>query len=228
MSVNRTGGALERMCHGIIVLVSVLVPRSRRSGWREEWESEVWHHLHTHGQGSGALPGAALLVRCLGAFPHALWEIDATQPLTRTLDLEQMVGSALAPGRFQALLLGLFSVFAVGLAGVGVYSILAEGVNERRREIGVRMAMGAQPSSVVQEVVRRGLRLAVASIAVGGLVAFGVTRLLATLLFGVGPRDPLAFLLTPLFLIAVVALASCLPARQAARIDPSAALRNER
>ena len=219
MSVNRTGGALERMCHGIIVLVSVLVPRSRRSGWREEWESEVWHHLHTHGQGSGALPGAALLVRCLGAFPHALWEIDATQPLTRTLDLEQMVGSALAPGRFQALLLGLFSVFAVGLAGVGVYSILAEGVNERRREIGVRMAMGAQPSSVVQEVVRRGLRLAVASIAVGGLVAFGVTRLLATLLFGVGPRDPLAFLLTPLFLIA---------ARQAARIDPSAALRNER
>ena len=153
MSVNRTGDALERMCHGIIVLVSVLVPRSRRSGWREEWESEVWHHLHTHGQGSGALPGAALLVRCLGAFPHALWEIDATQPLTRTLDLEQMVGSALAPGRFQALLLGLFSVFAVGLAGVGVYSILAEGVNERRREIGVRMAMGAQPSSVVQEVV---------------------------------------------------------------------------
>ena len=120
MSVNRTGGALERMCHGIIVLVSVLVPRSRRSGWCEEWESEVWHHLHTHGQGSGALPGAALLVRCLGAFPHALWEIDATQPLTRTLDLEQMVGSALAPGRFQALLLGLFSVFAVGLAGVGV------------------------------------------------------------------------------------------------------------
>ena len=169
---------------------------------------------------AGEVPGRA--------FPHALWEIDATQPLTRTLDLEQMVGSALAPGRFQALLLGLFSVFAVGLAGVGVYSILAEGVNERRREIGVRMAMGAQPSSVVQEVVRRGLRLAVASIAVGGLVAFGVTRLLATLLFGVGPRDPLAFLLTPLFLIAVVALASWLPARQAARIDPSAALRNER
>ena len=90
------------------------------------------------------------------------------------------------------------------------------------------MAMGAQPSSVVQEVVRRGLRLAVASIAVGGLVAFGVTRLLATLLFGVGPRDPLAFLLTPLFLIAVVVLASWIPARQAARIDPSAALRNER
>ena len=172
--------------------------------------------------------GAALLVRCLGAFPHALCEVDATQPLTRTSDLEQMVGSSLAPGRFQALLLGQFSVFAVGLAGVGVYSILAEGVNERRREIGVRMAMGAQPSSVLQEVVRRGLRLAVASIAVGGLVAFGVTRLLATLLFGVGPRDPLAFLLTPLFLIAVVVLASWIPARQATPIDPSAALRNER
>ena len=82
-------GALERVCHRIIVLVSVLVPRSRRSGWREEWESEVWHHLHTHGQGSVALPGAALLVRCLGAFPHALWEVDATQPLTRTSGMEQ-------------------------------------------------------------------------------------------------------------------------------------------
>ena len=73
MSEGRKGGALETVCRGIIVLASVLVPRSRRSGWREEWESEVWHHLHTHGTGSGVLPGVALLLRCVGAFPHALW-----------------------------------------------------------------------------------------------------------------------------------------------------------
>ena len=119
-------------------------------------------------------------------------------------------------------------MLAVGLAGVGVYGILAEGVNERRREIGVRMAMGAQPSSVVRAVVRRALRLAVAGIVVGGLAAFGVTRWLSSLLFAVGPRDPVAFLLTPMFLIAVVALASWIPAHQAARVDPSTALRNER
>lgn len=179
--------------------------------------------------------GVRLVVRGSDGVPprldelrSAIWEVDASQPLTRTSDLEQMVGGSLAPGRFQALLLGLFSVLAVGLAAVGVYSILAEGVNERRREIGVRMAMGAQPSSVVQEVVRRGVKLAVAGCAVGALVAFGVTRLLATFLFGVGPLDPVAFLLTPLCLVAVVALASWIPAHQAARVDPATALRDER
>ena len=158
----------------------------------------------------------------------AIWEVDPGQPLTRTSDVEQLVGGSLAPGRFQALLLGLFSLLAVGLAGVGVYGILAEGVNERGREIGVRMAMGARPSSVVNEVVQRGLKIAAAGIVVGGIAAFGTTRVLSNLLFGVGPRDPYAFLLTPLFLLAVVVLASWIPAHQAARVDPSTALRSDR
>jgi ABC-type antimicrobial peptide transport system permease subunit len=143
-------------------------------------------------------------------------------------DYFSLLGGSPAPGRFQALLLGLFSLVAFGLAGVGVYGILAEGVNERRREIGVRTAMGARPSSVVNEVVQRGLKIAAAGIVVGGIAAFGTTRVLSHLLFGVGPRDPYAFLLTPLFLLAVMVLASWIPAHQVARVDPSTALRSDR
>ena len=398
----------------MIGLAGLLVPGGRRAGWREEWEAEVWHHLQHNGNGSGALSGVALLLRCLGAFPHALWvrregwtmdgilqdlrfavrtlarrpmftfvavatlalgiggntavfsvvntvllrplpvpnsdrlvwvwdplyaldrgvlgtslrldgvpytvvgvlpeglsfpgadvllpptfgadwytgrqahflrpigllsdgaglsdtqagldgtvlafsagvsmlvgllfglapelesvtvaldrvtERVATHPGVEGVgaatvmpfsgnggdtyvyaeerppeqirniqntafikfveeDYFSLLGGSLAPGRFQALLLGLFSLLAVGLAGVGVYGILAEGVNERRREIGVRTAMGARPSSVVNEVVQRGLKIAAAGIVVGGIAAFGTTRVLSHLLFGVGPRDP--------------------------------------
>jgi ABC-type antimicrobial peptide transport system permease subunit len=151
--------------------------------------------------------------------------LDPTQPLTHSLDLSDTVSTSLAPGRFQALVLGLFAALAVGLAGIGIYGVLSESVNERRREIGVRLAMGAQPSVVVREIVLRGLRVAVFGIVVGGVAALGMTRLLSTLLFGVGPRDPITFVAAPLFLLAVVLLSSWLPASRASRVDPVAALR---
>lgn len=159
---------------------------------------------------------------------EAVWDVDPTQLLTRVSSLDTMIATTLAPGRFQAVVLGLFSALAVLLAGIGIYGVLAEGVNERRREIGVRMAMGAQPSEVVRDVVRRGLVVAVAGIGVGAVVAVGATRLLSSLLFAVEPGDPLTFVLTPVFLLGVVLLSSWIPAAQAARVDPVQALREER
>lgn len=161
------------------------------------------------------------------AFREVLWEVDPTQPLTRASELESMVASSLAPGRFQAILVGLFSGFAVLLAAVGLYGLLAEGVSQRRRELGVRLALGEDRSSVVRAVVGRGLRLATLGSAAGAVGAYALAGLLSSLLYGVGPRDPVSFLLTPAFLLLIVLVASWLPAVRAARVDPAMALRTE-
>jgi putative ABC transport system permease protein len=160
---------------------------------------------------------------------QAIWDVAPEQTLSRVTHVASMVQGTMAPVRLQAMLLGAFSALAVTLAGLGIYGVLAEGVSGRRREIGVRMAMGAQPSSVVGDVVAQGVRVAAIGLAVGAVAALFAMRLLAstTLLFGVGPNDPATFLLTPLFLMVVVLVSSWIPARQAARIDPVAALRAE-
>ncbi|MEE2899713.1 MAG: FtsX-like permease family protein [Gemmatimonadota bacterium] len=131
---------------------------------------------------------------------------------------------------FRSALLMLFAAiaFVLLIACGNVANLLLARAAGRRGEVAVRSALGARPSSVVNEVVQRGLKIAAAGIVVGGIAAFGTTRVLSNLLFGVGPRDPYAFLLTSLFLLAGVVLASWIPAHQAARVDPSTALRSDR
>jgi putative ABC transport system permease protein len=168
----------------------------------------------------GAAPPADELRR-------AVWEVDPRQTVPRVSRMENMVDGSLAPSRFQASLVGLFAALAVALAAVGIYGVLVQAVNDRRREIGVRMAMGAQGRALVRMVVGRGLKMGVLGLAVGAVGAVVASRLLESLLFGVAPRDPATFALTPVFLLGVVVLSAWLPARRATRTDPVEVLREE-
>jgi len=157
----------------------------------------------------------------------AVWEVDPDQPLTRVELLDEMIRSTTASNRFQTALLGVFALMALFLASIGIYGVLSFYVGQRRREIGIRMALGAEPGSTVGLVLRRGGILIVGGVVSGLAGSAALTRLLAGLLYGVEPMDPVSFLVAPLILVTVAFLASYLPARRASRIDPAVALRIE-
>src|SRR5687767_13615595 len=144
-----------------------------------------------------------------------------------TVTMDQAVAASVAPPRFRMLLLGLFAMAATLIATCGIYGLMAYAVTQRRREIGVRMALGAQRRDVLRLVLTRALRIVGAGLIVGLAGAAAVTRVLQTFLFGVTPTDPVAFTVVTLLLLAVGLTAAWLPARRAARIDPWAALRAE-
>ena len=145
----------------------------------------------------------------------------------RTRPMAEVVSGALSRPRFHLLLVGSFAVVALGLAAVGIYGVTAMSVTRRTREIGIRMALGAQTGDVLGRVLAQGMW----PVALGGLAgvagAVGMTRALRSMLFGVTPLDPVSFALAPTMLAAVALLACYLPARRALRIDPIAALREE-
>ncbi|HEY2149753.1 MAG TPA: FtsX-like permease family protein, partial [Vicinamibacterales bacterium] len=141
----------------------------------------------------------------------------------RTMD--EVVGRSIAERRFTMLLLATFAVVAVLLAAIGVYGVLAYLVSQRTQEIGVRLAIGATPGNVVGLFVREGAMLMAIGVACGLAGALLVTRALSTLLFGVTTTDPLTFAAVAVTLTIVALLASYVPARRAARVDPMTALR---
>ncbi|MEO8520828.1 MAG: ABC transporter permease [Acidobacteriota bacterium] len=148
-------------------------------------------------------------------------------PIVGTLTMDEAVAASVAAPRFRTLLLGLFAVAATLIATCGIYGLMAYAVTQRRREIGVRMALGAESGDVLRLVLTRALRIVGAGLIVGLAGAVGVTRVLQRFLFGVTPTDPLAFTVVTLLLMAVGLMAAWLPARRATRIDPCAALRAE-
>jgi putative ABC transport system permease protein len=148
-------------------------------------------------------------------------------PQPRIRLLTDDVGESVAQPRFQAELLSLFGALAVLLAACGIYGVLACSVTQRQREIGVRMALGAQDSDVLRLVLGQGMRLVLAGVAIGVLVALALTRVLISLLYEVKSSDPLTFAAVSLFLVAVALLACWLPAQRAMRIHPIEALRCE-
>jgi putative ABC transport system permease protein len=141
--------------------------------------------------------------------------------------LDDRVSRNIARPRLSVLLLGGFSAIALLLAAIGIYGVMAYTVAQRTREIGVRMALGANPHKVKQLVVRQGMRPALIGVIVGLIAAFAATRLIASLLYGVSAVDPITFVFVPLFLIAVALLATYLPARRATRVPPTVALQAE-
>jgi putative ABC transport system permease protein len=148
-------------------------------------------------------------------------------PIASTLTMDEAVAASVASPRFRMWLLVLFATAATLIAACGLYGLMAYAVTQRRREIGVRMALGAQRRDVLRLVLTRALRIVVAGLIIGLAGAAGVTRVLQTFLFGVTPTDPIVFTIVTLLLMAVGLMAAWLPARRAARIDPWAALRAE-
>ena len=148
-------------------------------------------------------------------------------PIAGTVTMDEAVAASVAAPRFRTVLLGLFATAATLIATCGIYGLMAYAVTQRRREIGVRMALGATRRDVLRLVLMRALRIVVAGLIVGLAGAAGVTRVLQTFLFGVTPTDPLVFAIVTLLLLAVGLMAAWLPARRATRIDPLSALRAE-
>ena len=152
-------------------------------------------------------------------------EIDKDQPLTDVRTMDDVVGSATAQPRLTMLLLGVFSATALILAMVGIYGVIAYSVAQRTQELGIRMALGADPGDVLKLVVGQGLGLTLTGIAIGLAGAFALTRLMSSLLYQTSATDPIAYGASALLFTAVALLASYLPARRATRIDPTDALR---
>ena len=140
---------------------------------------------------------------------------------------EEVVARSISSHRFSALLLGVFAALALVLASVGIYGVLSYLVGQRTQEIGVRMALGAKRLDVLRLVLTDGARLTLVGVGIGVAVAFGLTRLMSGMLFGVKPTDPLTFASVALLLTAIALLACCLPARRAMSVDPMVALRHE-
>jgi predicted permease len=140
---------------------------------------------------------------------------------------EQVMADSISSQRFSVLLLGAFAGLALLLAGTGIYGVLSYLVGQRTREIGVRVALGAQRSDVLRMVLRDGARMALTGTAIGIVAALGLTRLMASMLFGVKPTDPITFGLVAVVLCGIALLAGYVPARRAAKVDPMVALRYE-
>jgi len=141
--------------------------------------------------------------------------------------MENRVDDSLARRRFSTMLLAIFAGVALALAAIGIYGVIAYMVNQGTREIGIRMALGATQRGILSLVVRQGMTLAAFGAALGLIGAFALTRLLGSLLFGVKATDPLTFFGISIVLVAIALLASYIPARRAARIDPMISLRCE-
>jgi putative ABC transport system permease protein len=178
------------------------------------------------------LNGMALVVRT-ASDPKAFIEtirrevlaIDPEQPIYNVSTMVDVVSRSVFLPRISMLLLGAFAVTALLLAVVGIYGVVSYGVNERTRELGVRMALGAGATDTLRLVLGRSLRLVAIGTACGLVASFAVTRLLARLLYDVSPLDPMVFAGVSLLLAAAGVVASLIPARRATRVDPIVALR---
>jgi putative ABC transport system permease protein len=158
---------------------------------------------------------------------QSIANIDADQPITNIRSMEQVLGASLGDWRFYMQLLGIFAGVAILLAAVGIYGVMSYSVNERTHEIGIRMALGAQPWDVLGLVAKMGLKLTCIGVVAGAALALGLARLISSFLYGVKPSDPITYVSVALALAAVALLACYIPACRATKVDPMVALRYE-
>jgi ABC-type antimicrobial peptide transport system permease subunit len=157
----------------------------------------------------------------------AVHRVDPETPVVGVVTMEGLISASLSPQRFNVLLLGAFAGLALVLAAVGIYSVLSYSVRRRVREIGIRMALGATPSDVLQMVVADGMKPILLGVALGLAAAFALSRVVTSLIYGVRATDPLTFAGVALLLVAVGLLATILPAYRATRVEPVRTLREE-
>jgi putative ABC transport system permease protein len=154
-------------------------------------------------------------------------EISPSEPVNQVVRMDERLSNSVAQRRFQMVLLGVFAAVALVIAAVGIYGVISYAVSQRAQEIGIRMALGAQAGDVLRMVVGQGMRLALIGVALGVAAALALTRVMRNLLFNVSATDPATFALIALLLVGVAFIASYIPARRAAKVDPLVALRSE-
>ena len=168
-----------------------------------------------------ALPASLLEAK----IRHEVQSVDPGLPVFNVRSMGEVMDVSLAPRRFSSVLVGGFAAVALLLASIGIYGLLAYMVGQRTHEIGVRVALGAQPSDILTLILRRGVLFSSAGILAGLFLAAIAAPLMASLLYGVRPIDPLVFLVVPAVFLVVAVLASLVPARRAMSVDPIVALR---
>jgi ABC-type antimicrobial peptide transport system permease subunit len=159
------------------------------------------------------------------AIEEALRKVSGGLPVASVRTMDDVMIQSTARSTFDMWLLTIFAIAALLLAAIGIYGLMAYSVQQRTQEIGIRLALGADAPRVRNMVVFNGMSVALAGVAIGVLAAFGLTRVIASFLFGVTAKDPAVFVLVPVLLIAVALAGVWLPARRAARIHPAEALR---
>lgn len=163
----------------------------------------------------------------LPAVREQIRAVDPDQPISSIATMEQLLIEETGPRHLGTILLSAFAGFALILASLGIYGVLSYFVTQQTPDIGVRMALGAQRANILRLILGKGMRLVLIGVALGLVTAFGVTRVMTSLLFGVSATDPMTFVAIPLLLIAVALLACYIPARRATKVDPLVALRYE-
>jgi putative ABC transport system permease protein len=153
--------------------------------------------------------------------------LDPDQPVTEVRPMKEVISRSVWQPRLYAILFAVFAGVALILSSVGIYGVMSYAVTQRTHEIGIRMALGASASDVLKMVVGQGMMLTLAGVALGLLGAFGMTRIMSSLLFGISATDPATFAGVSLLLGIVALLACYIPARRATRVDPMTALRYE-
>lgn len=201
----------------------------KTAGLDDDGIEEFYLHTLQHPPGfvSVALKTALPPTNLVAAVTQAMQDIDRNQPLHRVKTMEQHLADSVAERRFPVLILAAFAVTALLLAALGLYGVMSFTVAQRTHEIGIRLALGAQTTDVLRLVIGQGMRLTLLGVGLGLAAAWGLTRLLQGLLFGVRATDPLTFAGIALLLLAVAGVACWLPARRATKVDPMVALRTE-
>jgi putative ABC transport system permease protein len=217
------------------ITVVGVVGQVRHNAVTETPRAEMYApHAQWAAAGASAPRGMTFVIRTsgdpiavLGYLRQTLRSLDPNLPLADVRTLDRVAGDSLSQARFTTLLLGLFAALALTLATIGIYGVISLLVTRRRQEIGIRMALGARPASILNMVVRRGMALAGIGVAAGLLAALLLTRVLTNLLYGVTRFDLTTFALVPCVLAGIALIACLIPAGRAATLDPVVALREE-
>jgi putative ABC transport system permease protein len=163
----------------------------------------------------------------VGAVRNEVLAIDKDQPVSVVKTMAEMRSESLAALRFNTVALSIFAGLGLILAAVGIYGVMAYSVGQRTHELGIRMALGAQPGAVLRLVLGQGMLLVLIGVVLGLVLSFGMTRIMASFLYGVTAHDPATFVFVAIALSLVALLANYIPARRATKVDPLIALRNE-
>jgi predicted permease len=222
------GRSLE--ASGVVREVIGVVPGLRYQSLEQESGADMYLALRqtpdfdaVYAIARSSLPPSSVV----GTLRAVLRPMDAGLPLTEVRTMQNIVDQSVSPRRFLVLLLGAFAGFALVLASVGIYAVVSYGVVQRRREIGIRMALGATPGNVQMHVLRRTLQLAFLGLSFGLVASWSLGRTMQSLLYGVTFSDPMTFATALAILTLITVLAGALPARRAAHLDPLEALRTE-